>query len=72
MKLKGLPEFFWIVTVPTPHSTLGDICFQCDFQQFAQQIRGGLDEHTIVGIYGDEVEARAEAERLLAVFRDTK
>jgi len=68
MKLQGIPEWFWIVTVPTPFSSIGDICFRCDLRQFAQQIRGGLDENTVVGAYGDEAEARAEAQRLFALI----
>lgn len=70
MKSHGIPEWFWIVTVPTPYSSIGDICFRCDLRQFAQQIRGGLDEHTIVAIYADEIAARAEAQRLLTLFVD--
>ena len=71
MKVKGMPEWFWIVTVPTPYSSIGDICFRCDFRQFALQVRGGLDENTIVGVYADEAAARAEALRFLAPFLET-
>jgi len=56
---------FWLVLEPSPASELGDICFQCDLQQFARQIRGGLDESTIVGAFTDESEATAVAEGLL-------
>ena len=44
MKTHGLPETLWFVVSPTPNSELGDICFECDFERFALQIRGGLDE----------------------------
>lgn len=71
MKTQGLPEWFWVVTVPTPYSSVGDICFRCDLRQFAQQVRGGLDENTIFGVYADEPNARAEAERLIALFAET-
>ena len=72
MKLQGIPEWFWVVNVPTPHSTIGDICFRCDFRQFALQVRGGLDENSIVGVYADEAIAEAEAARLLAVCGETE
>ena len=68
MKSVGIPEWFWVVTVPTPYSSIGDICFRCDLRQFAQQIRGGLDEQTIVAVHADEAAARAEARRLLSMF----
>jgi hypothetical protein len=70
MKSHGIPEWFWIVTVPTPCSTIGDICFRCDLRQFAKQIRGGLDEKTIVAVYADETAARTEAQRLLKLLAD--
>ena len=70
MKSVGIPEWFWIVTVPTPYSSIGDICFRCDLRQFAQQIRGGLDENTIAAVYADETAARTEAQRLLTLFAD--
>ena len=65
MKIQGLPDHFWVVTTPTPVSDLGDICFQCDFAQFALQVRGGLNENEIVGIYADQQAATQEAEALL-------
>lgn len=71
MKLQGIPEWFWVVTVPTLYSSIGDICFRCDFRQFALQVRGGLDENTIFGIYADESIAQAEAKRLLALVVET-
>ncbi len=71
MKAQGIPEWFWVVTVPTLYSSIGDICFRCDFRQFALQVRGGLDENTIFGIYADEAIARAEAKRLLALIVET-
>ena len=71
MKLQGVPVWFWVVTVPTPHSIIGDICFRCDFRRSALQVRGGLDENAIVGIFADEAIAKAEAATLLAVFGET-
>ena len=31
MDIQGLPEQFWVVTKPSPVSTLEDICFACTF-----------------------------------------
>ena len=65
MKTYGLPEEFFIVTKPSPGSTLEDILFPCTFSRLMNQVRGGLNEDEIVGIYADEDEARAEAMVLL-------
>ncbi len=70
MTVKGLPERFWVVTVPTPLSTVEDISFRCNFARFACQIRGGLHEDAIVGIFAEEADARDAAERLLAGLPD--
>ena len=68
MKVVGMPERFWVVTSPTPNSEMGDICFSCDYRQFALQVRGGLDENAIVGIYANEQDAKATATKLIAAF----
>ena len=69
MKTHGLPETLWFVTSPTPNSEIGDICFECDFERFALQIRGGLDERKIVGIFADEADAVELAEKLLRAIQ---
>ncbi len=56
MKIHGLPEEFWVVTRPTEFSTSEDICFPCTFTRLMNQVRGGLNEDEIVGIYADEGE----------------
>jgi hypothetical protein len=74
MKIQGLPEKFWIVVSPSPVSTLGDICFECDFNRFAIQVRGGLDEEKIVAVFADEEPAVELAEKMLRAveeFRQT-
>ena len=68
MEIIGIPETFWIVTLPTAHSELADCCFQCDFKTFALQVRGGLEADEIVGIYADEELATAAATKLIAAF----
>ena len=65
MKTQGLPERFCVVTKPSPGSTLEDILFPCTFERLMLQVRGGLNEDEIVGIFADEAEARQAAARLL-------
>lgn len=65
MKVVGMPESFWIVTMPTATSELGDCCFQCTYETFALQIRGGLSVQKIIGIFADEQLAKAAATRLI-------
>ena len=72
MKIQGLPAHFWVVTTPTPLSGLGDICFRCDFAQFALQVRGGLNVNEIVGIYADQQTATQDAEHLLKAMQVAK
>ena len=69
MRVVGLPETLWFIVSPTPNSELGDICFECDFERFALQIRGSLDERKIVGIFADEGEAKELAEKLLRAIQ---
>jgi hypothetical protein len=68
MKIEGMPDKFWVVTTASPFSEMCDICFPCTYAQLMRQALGGLQEHEIVGIYGDETEARREAARLLGDF----
>ena len=62
MLIHGLPEKFWVVTKPSPVSGLEDILFPCDFGRLMLQVRGGLQEDEIVGIFADEDEARLAAD----------
>lgn len=58
---------FWIVEAPQKNSTLEDIMFECkDLAYFANQIRGGLKESDIKGIFKDEAKAKALATKLLS------
>ena len=60
-----MPETFWVVTQPSPVSVLEDICFPCTFGRLMLQVRGGLTEDDIVGVYADEDEAKGAAAKLL-------
>jgi hypothetical protein len=56
---------FWVVTKPTPDSTLVDIVFESTIMGMMRQTLGGLREKDIVGIYKHETTARQIGERLL-------
>ena len=57
----------WIVTKPTPHSTLEDICFETDLGHgLAAQYRGGLEPNKIFGFYDTQHHAEMVARRELA------
>ena len=63
---------FWVVTKPTELSELGDICFDTDFQGFILQVKGGLSQGDVHGVYDNQAEAEAEANKLLAGNRTAK
>ena len=65
MNISGLPERFFVVVKPSPGSGLEDILFPCTFGRLMNQVRGGLQEDEIVGIFADEGEARQIAARSL-------
>lgn len=65
MKIVGLAQKFWVVTQPSANSPLGDFCFECDFRRFALQVRGGLDEASIKGIFAEQKDAEAFAGSLI-------
>jgi len=65
VELQGFPATFWIVTKPTPVSEMGDICFETNMLEFACQVRGGLDDALIHGIYVNQSEAERVARTLL-------
>ncbi len=63
---------FWIVEKPSTSATLDDICFECEnIAYLINQVRGGLSEKDIKGVFFKEAKAKKLAERLLAE-RDKK
>lgn len=63
---------FWIVEKPSTSSTLDDICFECEnIAYLINQVRGGLSEKDIKGVFFKEAKAKKLAEKLLA-DRDKK
>lgn len=63
---------FWVVEKPSTSSTLDDICFECENVAYLiNQVRGGLSEKDIKGVFKKEAKAKKLAEKLLAE-RDKK
>jgi len=58
-------EKFWIVTMPTRRSTVGDICFETDWLGLENQFRGGLKADDIRAVYENEDEAKEHAVKLI-------
>ena len=58
-------EKFWIVTMPTRRSTIGDICFETDWLGIEKQFRGNLKPEDIRAVYDNEDEAKEHAEKLI-------
>ena len=52
---------FWVVTKPTPRSTISDICFQVDAESLARQFLGGLEPEEIHAFYTKASEAETDA-----------
>lgn len=59
-----VPTFF-VVTKPTPDSTINDIVFEVDPVSFANQVRGGLKEQDIALLTTNEGKAMRLANKLL-------
>ena len=63
---------FWVVEKPSTSATLNDICFECEnIAYLINQVRGGLNEKDIKGVFFKEAKAKKLAEKLLA-DRDKK
>ena len=59
----------WVVTVPTPESTLPDTCFETDLRGLGLQISGGLDLAANVALFASQEEAHQEAKNRLVVWK---
>lgn len=56
---------FWIVTMPSKVSMIGDICFATDIIRLFNQVRGGLKEEEIRVITKDKSFAESAARKLI-------
>lgn len=61
---------FWVVTRPSEISTMEDILFESNVLHFANQIRGGLYEEEVIGLYKDESKAVKTADQLIAAIQN--
>ena len=59
----------WVVTDPTPHSTLPDICFATTLDGLRLQFAGGLSMDDHPAVFTDEDEAVEEAKNRLLVWK---
>ncbi len=58
---------FWVVTLPNTRSAeVIDICFKADVAGMMRQVLGGLREDQVVGVFVDEVRAKALARKILS------
>ncbi len=69
-------EQIWIVTDPSPTSTLPDIMFGASFEYLAKWIKGGPSANAIAEehptMYTDETEARKDAEERLLKLQPSR
>ncbi len=63
---------FWIVTKPTELSVIEDICFERDIKGMFNQVRGGLKEEDIKGLFRDENDAKRFATDILKAMAEMK
>jgi hypothetical protein len=61
---------FWVVTRPNEKSTMEDIMFESNVLHFANQIRGGLYEEEVIGLYKDESKAVKTANQLITAIQN--
>jgi hypothetical protein len=61
---------FWVVEKPSKDASIDDILFKSrDVDYYANQIRGGLKEDNVVGLFRSEDKARKLAEKLLKNYK---
>jgi len=60
----------WIVTKPTPYSTLEDLYFEANAQRLELQFRGGLKGDDVAGMFTGKPAAEAFARTLLRDLAD--
>lgn len=59
----------WVVTDPTPHSTLPDICFETTLDGLRLQFAGGISMDQHPAIFTTQEEALEEAKNRLLVWK---
>jgi hypothetical protein len=59
----------WVVSNPTPHSILPDVCFETTLDGLRLQFAGGLSMDDPPAVFRSEEEAHEEAKNRLLVWR---
>jgi hypothetical protein len=61
-------KFFVVEKPKSKNDKVDDIMFESTVTYFANQVRGGLDEKTILGIYKDKMSAKNRASEAIKEF----
>lgn len=61
---------FWVVTKPTELSVIEDILFETDIKSLFNQVRGGLKEEDIKGLFITKRTAESLANNILKIRDD--
>ena len=60
---------FWVVSDPTPDSTLADICFETSLGGLRLQFLGGLDVASHLTLHGEQDAAIEDGKNRLVVWK---
>jgi hypothetical protein len=61
-------KFFVVEKPKSKNDKVDDIMFESTVTYFANQVRGGLDEKTVLGIYKDKMSAKNRASEAIKEF----
>ena len=61
-------KFFVVEKPKSKNDKVEDIMFESTVTYFANQVRGGLDEKTVLGIYKDKMSAKNRASEAIKEF----
>ena len=64
-------KFFVVEKPKSKNDKVDDIMFESNVTYFANQVRGGLDEKTVLGIYKDKMSAKNRASEAIKEFETT-
>ncbi len=64
-------KFFVVEKPKSKNDKVDDIMFESTVTYFANQVRGGLDEKTVLGIYKDKMSAKNRASEAIKEFETT-
>jgi len=64
-------KFFVVEKPKSKNDKVDDIMFESTVTYFANQVRGGFDEKTVLGIYKDKMSAKNRASEAIKEFETT-